>query len=128
MSRRLPLEFDESVWDGFKERLLLQVQRSIDYYESAMSQPPCNGCLVATTHGWQDHVCEYLGEMLPVPIRPIRSELRTLYDICLHNPEPKHVDWDDMPAAERNAVAAALPALGGLLRRIRDDASGREAA
>ena len=124
LSRRVsgvPSEFDESVWEEFKERLLLQVQRSIDYYESAMSQPPCNGCLVATTHGWQDHVCGYLGEMLPVPIRPIRAELKELFDICLHNPDPVDVDWDDMPTSQRNAIAAALPALGGLLRRIRDE-------
>lgn len=126
LSRRvstLPSKYDASAWEGLREKLLLQVQRSIDYYESAMSQPPCNGCLVAATHGWQDPVCEYLGEMLPVPIRPVRDELRNLFDICLHNPEPQHIDWDQISVAQRNALSAALPALGGLLRRLKDRSS-----
>ena len=65
----VPAEFDEAAWEQFRDQLLLQVQRSIDYYESAMSQPPCSALIVATTHGWQDHVCGHLGEMLPFPIR-----------------------------------------------------------
>ena len=85
-----------------------------------MAQPQVNGCMVATTHGWQDHVCDYLGEMLTVPIRPIRAELRSLFDLCLFNPEPVKVDWDDVSIDQRNAITAALPALGGLLRRFRD--------
>ena len=72
------------------------MQRSIDYYESAMSQPPVNGCMVATTHGWQDRICDYLSEMMPVPIRPVRAELRTLFDLCLFNPDAEKVDWDDV--------------------------------
>ncbi len=124
LSRRVtgvPAEFDPAGWEEYRERLLLQVQRSIDYYESAMSQPPVNGCMVATTHGWQDRICEYLSEMMPVPIRPIRAELRALFDLCLFNPEPEKVDWDEVTVDQRNALTAALPALGGLLRRIRDE-------
>ena len=132
LSRRIsgvPAEFDEAAWEQFRDRLLLQVQRSIDYYESAMSQPPCNALIVATTHGWQDHVCGHLGEMLPIPIRPIKDELRQLFDICLHNPDPVDLDWDNLVTAQRNALTAALPALGGLLRAIRDQRGDvREAA
>ena len=127
LSRRVsgvPEVYEPSVWEDYRERLLLQVQRSIDYYESAMSQPPVNGCMVATTHGWQDHVCDYLSEMMPVPIRPVRAELRTLFDLCLFNPDVQKVDWDDVSIDQRNAITAALPALGGLLRRIQEDATG----
>jgi len=127
LSRRVtgvPATFEADAWEAYRERLLLQVQRSIDYYESAMSQPPVNGCMIATTHGWQDRICDYLSEMMPVPIRPIRAELRTLFDLCLFNPEPEKVDWDDVSVDQRNAITAALPALGGLLRRIRDDGEG----
>ena len=83
-----------------------------------MSQPPCNGLLVATTHGWQDRVCEYLGDMMPVPVRPLKDELRALFDISLHNPEPVNLDWDNLLSSQRNALAATLPALGGVLRNL----------
>ena len=123
LSRRVscvPSKIDDISWEDVRERLLLQVQRSIDYYESAMSQPPCIGLLVATTHGWQDRVCEYLDEMMPVPVRPLKNELRAIFDICLHNPEPVNLDWDNLAASQRNALAATLPALGGVLRNIPD--------
>lgn len=123
LSRRVsgvPGEFDDVLWQDYRERLLLQVQRSIDYYESAMSQPPCNGLIVATTHGWQDHVCEHLGEMLALPVRPIKDEMRVLFDVRLHDPRPRDIDWDDILMEQRNALTATLPALGGLLRSIRD--------
>ena len=132
LSRRvsgIPERIDDASWDEVRERLLLQVQRSIDYYESAMAQPPCNGLLVATTHGWQDRVCEYLGEMMPVPVRSLKDELRVLFDICLHNPEPENLDWDNLRSSQRNALAATLPALGGVLRHISDASeSGQKVA
>lgn len=119
LSRRISgVPIDDITWEDVRERLLLQVQRSIDYYESAMSQPPCNGLLVATTHGWQDRVCEYLGEMMPLPVRPLNDELRALFDICLHNPDPVNLNWDHLASVHRNALAATLPALGGVLRNI----------
>ena len=131
LSRRVsgvPGEFDPQLWEDYRERLLLQVQRSIDYYESAMSQPACQGLIVATTHGWVDHVCDHLGEMLPLPVRPIKDELRALFEIRLHDPEPQDIDWDDIRISQRNAMTLALPALGGLLRSIRDSRINREAA
>lgn len=132
LSRRVsgvPGDFDAALWEDYRERLLLQVQRSIDYYESAMSQPPCNGLIVATTHGWQDHVCGHLAEMLPLPVRPIKDEMRVLFNVRLHNPNPQDVDWDNILVEQRNALTATLPALGGLLRSIRDgDRKGQEKA
>lgn len=127
LSRRIsgiPAELSETAWEEFNDRLLLQVQRSIDYYESAMNQPPCNALIVATTHGWQEKVCEYLDEMLPVSVRTIKDELRALYDVRLHNPEPADIDWENPSTDQRNAMTAALPALGGALRTIGNAADG----
>jgi len=121
LSRRIsgiPSELSEHAWEAFSDRLLLQVQRSIDYYESAMSQPPCNALIVATTHAWQNKVCEYLDEMLPVAVRTVKDELAALFDLRLHNPEPVDVDWTDPSEDQRNAMTAALPALGGAMRPL----------
>ncbi len=118
LARRLsgvPAEFSPGDWAEFKERLLLQVQRSIDYYESALSQPPCNVLLVASTQGWQDHVVEYLDETLPLLVKPLGPELATHFDVKLFNPEPTVLDWASATKAEINALAAAIPALGGAL-------------
>jgi len=121
LSRRMsgvPGEFSESGWEDYKDRLLLQVQRSIDYYESAMGQPPCNALLVATTHGWQEHFVSYLDEMLPIPIRTLTTELANNYQLQLYNPDPLAVDWNQLGVAEANAISAGLPAIGGLLRGL----------
>jgi MSHA biogenesis protein MshI len=129
LSRRvsgIPAELSESAWEKFNDRLLLQVQRSIDYYESAMGQPPCNALIVATTQGWQDKVCDYLSEMLPVSVRSIKDELRNLCDIRLHNPQPVDVDWDAPTIDQRNAITAALPAVGGLMRAILEQSEARK--
>ena len=122
LSRRItgvPGDFNEDAWDEFKEQLLLQVQRSVDYYESAMAQPPCNALLVATTHSWQVRVCEFLNEMLPVPIRSMTDVLADHFEVELHNPDPVAVNWDDVCTSEANALTAALPAIGGLLQQLR---------
>lgn len=121
LSRRMagvPGEFSNAAWEDYKDRLLLQVQRSIDYYESAMGQPPCSALLVATTHGWQEHFVNHLAEMLPIPIRTLTAELATQYHLQLHNPEPQAVDWNDLTVAQANAISAGLPAIGGLLRGL----------
>ena len=131
LSRRIsgmPGLFSEAVWAEFKERLLLQVQRSIDYYESAMGQPHCNMLMVTCTDGWTERVCAYLGEMLPMPIRDAREMLQHELALRMFNPEPQAVDWADMSDAQANAIAAALPALGGVLRGAIDRQHERRSA
>ena len=129
LSRRmmgLPGHFSAKDWEEYKDRFLLQVQRSMDYYESSMGQAACSAVLVATTHGWQQHLVEYLAEMLPIPIRTLTEDLAQDHDLCLYNPEPVDVDWGDLSLDQSNAIAAALPAMGGLLRGL--DAIERLAA
>jgi len=122
LSRRItgiPGQFSEEAWPDFRDQLLLQVQRSIDYYESAMSQPPCDAIVVATTHNWEENVCTYLDEMLPVPIRSFTEVLGQRFDLTLHNPEPIDIDWENITQDHSNAISAALPAIGGVLRGLR---------
>lgn len=123
LSRRMagvPGEFSKAAWEDYQDRLLLQVQRSIDYYESGMGQPPCSALLVAATHGWQEHIVEHLSDMLPLSVRTLSAELATQYHLQLHNPEPQDVNWNDLTVAQANAVSAGLPAIGGLLRGLRN--------
>lgn len=114
--QRLPGSFDAALWDEYKEPLLLQVQRSIDYYESAMGQPPCSGLILAAPEDWQKPISEYLGDMLPVPNRAAAEELADLLALRLHNPEAHDIAWEQLQGSDWSAVTAALPALGGLLR------------
>ena len=120
LSRRVsgvPKVFAEEAWEEFRERMVLQVQRSIDYYESAMNQPHCNVLMAACTHGWSKRVCEHLSEMLAIPIREVVDLIKEEVRLTLHNPDRVEVDWDNLSADEANAIAAGLPAIGGVLRK-----------
>ena len=119
LARRIsgvPADLSNQAWQDFRERLLLQVQRSVDYYEGTMGQPGCNLLIVASTHSWNETVCDYLAEQLPIPVRSVGQTLAGELDLVLHNPEARLVDWDAMDIEQRNALAAGLPAVGGVLR------------
>jgi MSHA biogenesis protein MshI len=120
LSRRvsgIPAELSEVAWDDFNDRLLLQVQRSIDYYESAMGQPPCKALLVAAAEGWQAKVCDYLSEMLPLSVRPVCDELGAVFDVRLHGQDVRDVDWAHT-TGDQELLTAALPLLGGVMRGL----------
>ena len=120
LSRRVsgvPKVFAEDSWEDFRERMVLQVQRSIDYYESAMNQPHCNVLMAACTHGWAARVCEHLSEMLAIPIREVSDLIKDEVQLTLHNPEQVLIDWDALTEDQANAIAAGLPAIGGVLRQ-----------
>ncbi len=126
LSRRIsgvPRVFAEETWPEFRERMLLQVQRSIDYYESAMGQPHCNMLMVACTHDWSQRVCEYLSEVLAIPVREVSPLLHDEIDLGLFNPEREEINWQAPSSAQANAIAAGLPALGGVLRHTIQAAS-----
>ena len=111
----LPTAFDAAEWDDLKDRILLQVQRSIDYYESALQQPPCQALLVAASEGWEQRLVAHLQEMLPLPVRPLAAELAGALELTLFNPDPQPVDWNQLSIEQGSALTAALPALGGVL-------------
>ncbi|MEM1436550.1 MAG: hypothetical protein AAGG11_21045 [Pseudomonadota bacterium] len=117
LARRLngvPAEQDGEAWTGFRERLLVQIQRSVDYYESTLGQPPASGLFVAATDDREADIIRFLRDMLPFPVRSLPAELCRLLDLELHNPQPALLDTDTLTEVDRKAVAAALPALGGV--------------
>ncbi len=119
LSRRLagvPGEFSEPSWQEFRERLLLQVQRSLDYYQSAMGQPECDMLMIACTHSWTARVTEYLAEMLPMPVRTIYDAMAGEVELTLFNPDRVEIDWQALDEDQANAICAGLLAFGGALR------------
>ena len=109
LSRRLaavPSHLGDSAWEEYRDRLLVQVQRSIDYYESALHQPPCDALLVAVTHGWQERVADYLAEVLSLPVRSLPGDLET----------EQTLERLEDSADPFTASVAGLPAVGGALR------------
>jgi len=119
LSRRIsgvPREFNDANWEQFKDTLLLQVQRSIDYYESALSQPPADCLLVAASSGWQQPIVSHLESMLPLPVRALGSVLTDAMAIDVFNPQSQPLTAATLTDAQDAAVAAALPALGAALR------------
>jgi MSHA biogenesis protein MshI len=121
LSRRIsgvPRGLDQAAWDPFKDALLLQVQRSIDYYESALSQAPADCLLVAATHGWQERIVEHLESMLALPVRALGGVLTDALALRLFNPQAEDLAEDTLTASQDQALAAALPALGAALRAI----------
>ena len=120
LSRRIagvPADMSAPAWQDFRERLLVQVQRSIDYYESTMGQPTCNLLMVACTHDWTEEVTSYLSECLTIPVRAIGEVLAGELSLELHNPNAEVIDWNALDPRQVNAVTAGLPALGGVLRQ-----------
>ncbi len=121
LSRRIsgvPREFNESTWETFKDALLLQVQRSIDYYESALSQPPADGLLIAVSDAWQERIVTHLEAMLPLPVRALGNVLTDALAIEVFNPQSQHLTANSLTGPQDAAVAAALPALGAALRAV----------
>jgi MSHA biogenesis protein MshI len=119
LSRRIsgvPVAFDEATWDSFKDTLLLQVQRSIDYYESALSQPQANCLLVASSHGWHERIVAHLESMLPLPVRSLGSVLPDALAIDVFDPQPRRLAATQLSDADDAALVAALPAVGAALR------------
>jgi hypothetical protein len=54
--------------------------------------------------------------MLPIPVRSIAEVLAGEMALQLHNPDVQTIDWHALQPAQANAIAAGLPALGGVLR------------
>lgn len=119
LSRRIsstPREFNDSNWETFKDTLLLQVQRSIDYYESALSQPPADCLLIAASDGWQERIVAHLESMLPLPVRALGNVLTDAMAIDVFNPQLERLAANSLTQEQDAAVAATLPAIGAALR------------
>ncbi|QKT03307.1 pilus assembly protein PilM [Ectothiorhodospiraceae bacterium 2226] len=83
-----------------REQLVLEVQRSLDYYESHFSQPPIGSSVLAPTEEAVDGLAEAMGDGLAVPVRGLALD--------------ELVAADQAPPARDQA--RCLAALGGALR------------
>lgn len=55
-------------WEGLRDRLALEIQRSLDYYESQMGQNPINKILLAPRQSDTDTMTTSLSDALAAPI------------------------------------------------------------
>ena len=120
LSRRIsgvPDAFSESAWQEFHEHLLLQVQRSLDYYQSAMGQPACDMLMVASSRDWTQKVADFLSESLSMPVRTVHEAMTEEFSLRLFDPGAKSILWTALSTAQVDQMALCLPALGGALRR-----------
>ena len=87
--------------EGWLDSIVIEVQRSLDYYESNFSAPPIAGVVLAPLGKKIHGIAEYLSSQLGLPCRVL--DLNELID-C-----PR-------PLAEQGQVFC-LPAVGAALRR-----------
>jgi len=55
-------------WEITRDRLALEIQRSLDYFESQMGQSPINQILIAPRKDDTESLMNSLGEALPMPV------------------------------------------------------------
>lgn len=96
------IEYEAGAADGERalETLTLEIQRSLDYYESHFGQPPVKAVVVAQDEGSLE---EGLRANLPVAVRPL--------DLA------QALECADAPSPE--LAARCLPAIGAALRQER---------
>lgn len=73
LSRRINTQLDPDVmqsmeWDSLKDRLVLEIQRSLDYYESQMGQSPINRIVIAQRQHDGAAMAETLNAMLSAEV------------------------------------------------------------
>jgi MSHA biogenesis protein MshI len=73
LSRRINTQLDSEVmqsmeWEGLKDRLVLEIQRSLDYYESQMGQVPINRIVIAPRQHDGAALAEALNGMLTAQV------------------------------------------------------------
>jgi MSHA biogenesis protein MshI len=73
LTRRINTQLDPGVmqapdWDTLKDRLVLEIQRSLDYYESQMGKSPINRIIIAPRQHDSVAMAESLNEMLSAQV------------------------------------------------------------
>jgi len=73
LSRRINTQLDPDVmqsmeWDSLKDRLVLEIQRSLDYYESQMGQSPINRVVIAPRQHDGAAMAQTLNDMLSAEV------------------------------------------------------------
>ncbi len=94
-------------WEGLRDRLALEIQRSLDYYESQMGQNPISTLLMAPRQSDTDTMASNLTDALAAPIN--------VFDFA-----------DRLPAAEgisAELIGASMMVIGAALR-VDDNGGG----
>lgn len=58
--------------EGLLDAIVIEVQRSLDYYESHFAQPPVRGVVMTPLGADIEGLCEYLASQLGIPTRLLR--------------------------------------------------------
>ncbi|MDX1491626.1 MAG: hypothetical protein R3332_10080 [Pseudohongiellaceae bacterium] len=92
-------------WEVMRDRLVLEIQRSLDYFESQMGQNPVSQILLAPRLHDTQALCESLNEVMGVTVSPLdfASQLASAEDI---SDELKHSCMFAIGAALRSGDGA----------------------
>ncbi len=104
LSRRINTQLDPDVmqsaeWENLKDRLVLEIQRSLDYYESQMGQTPINRIVIAQRQHDGASMAESLNAMLTAEV--------SVLNIAEHLDSAKELTPEDQQIGMA-AIAATL--------------------
>lgn len=92
LSRRINTQLDPDVmrspeWESLKDRLVLEIQRSLDYYESQMGQNPINRIVISQRQHDGAALAEALNGMLTaeVSVLNLASHLDSEFELSLED-------------------------------------------
>ena len=92
---------DEEAVEGWLDSIVIEVQRSLDYYESHFSQPQVSGLVITPGAKEVPGMAEYLSRQLGIPARLL--DVNTLIDVAT--------------AIDRQSQSQCLLAIGTALRQ-----------
>lgn len=105
LTRKINTQLDNNVmdspdWESLRDRLVLEIQRSLDYYESQMAQNPISQMVLASRVAGTQRMADSLGEVMSVKVSVLDCASRL-----------EHAE-DIEPEQQR----ACMVAIGGALR------------
>jgi len=108
LTRRINTQLDPEVmrsaeWPGLKDRLVLEIQRSLDYYESQMGRPQITRIVVAQRQHDTKELTDELNELLAAQVTPLNLS--------------DHMQGDETLTTEYQQIA--LTAIGATLRGLK---------
>lgn len=116
LTRRINTQLDPNVmqaadWDMLKDRLVLEIQRSLDYYESQMGKSPINNIILTPRQHDSEAMAASLNELLAANVSVL--DLAAL------------LESDDKLTTEEQQIF--MPVIGATLRGIKKPASAAKA-
>lgn len=113
LSRRINTQLDPDVmqaseWESLKDRLVLEIQRSLDYYESQMGQAPINRIVIAQRQHDGAAMAEALDSLLAadVSVLNLAEHLESAKELT---PEDQQIGMAAIAATLRGGNKSAKP-------------------